>query len=218
MAIDVMKIAKWFIKKGLDQPRNTIDGNMKLQKLLYFSQLISLAIYNKPLFNDPIYAFKNGSVVEKVRLKYKNDHREFIKEAEKDTFEFNDKEQKVIDLATGIFGGAGARELSKLNHTHYSWKKAYENSIFNGVPLKNNSTISLDDIRKYDLEKIKEIIEAYKIDEKQSLKCEVINGIEFYYDPSEINLTEELIEELETYDKEESYTIYKDPSLGMVVY
>lgn len=213
-----MEVAKWFINQGLDQPRNTIDGNMKLQELLYFSQLINLTLYNKPLFKDPIYAFKNGSVVEEVRLKYRDEHKKFIEEANAETFNFNENELNTLNLVADIFGEASARELSKLNHTHYSWKKAYENSLFNGIPIKTNSIISLDDVIEYDLDKIKEILEAYEIDKKNDLKCEIINGIKFYYDPKEITLTEDLIEKLESYDEEEAYTIYNDPSLGMVVF
>ena len=40
--------AKYFIKEELDNPRNSFDGNMKLQKLLVYSNLINLALYNKP--------------------------------------------------------------------------------------------------------------------------------------------------------------------------
>ena len=71
---DVYDFAKYFIKKGADSLPNTYDGNMKLQKLLTFADLISIAKYGKPLFNDPVLAFKNGCVVEKVRQRYKNDY------------------------------------------------------------------------------------------------------------------------------------------------
>ena len=40
----------WFLENNLDNPRNTYKGNMKLQKLLFFAQLISLAKNNKLLF------------------------------------------------------------------------------------------------------------------------------------------------------------------------
>ena len=55
--------AKWFVNQNCDMPRNTFDGNMKLQKMLFFAQLIHLARTGELLFEDPILAFKQGSVV-----------------------------------------------------------------------------------------------------------------------------------------------------------
>lgn len=68
---DVYDFAKFFIKNGADSSPNTYDGNMKLQKLLVFADLANIAEYGEPLFGDQVLAFKNGCVVEKVRLRYK---------------------------------------------------------------------------------------------------------------------------------------------------
>ena len=38
--IEPRTIAKWFIAQNLDNPSNTGKGNMKIKKLLFFSQLI----------------------------------------------------------------------------------------------------------------------------------------------------------------------------------
>lgn len=67
---DVYDFAKFFIKNGADSMPNTYDGNMKLQKLLFLADLANIAEYGEPLFNDQVLAFKNGCVVEKVRLRY----------------------------------------------------------------------------------------------------------------------------------------------------
>jgi hypothetical protein len=49
--------------------------------------------------------------------------------------------------------------------------------------------------------------------------CEIINGITFYYDPKEIELTDKLMEQLETFKGDDkSYTIFKDENLGIVIY
>ena len=71
---DVYDFAKYFIKNGADSKPNTYDGNMKLQKLLVLSDLANIAENGKLLFPDPVLAFQNGCVVEKVRLRYKNDY------------------------------------------------------------------------------------------------------------------------------------------------
>ena len=44
---DVFDFAKFFIKNGADSMPNTYDGNMKLQKLLVFADLINIAEYGE---------------------------------------------------------------------------------------------------------------------------------------------------------------------------
>lgn len=82
---DVYDYAKYFIKNGADSTPNTYDGNMKLQKLLVLADLANIAEYGQVLFNDEVLAFKNGCVVEKIRLRYKNDYQGFKKDS--DSFE-----------------------------------------------------------------------------------------------------------------------------------
>lgn len=79
---DVYDFAKFFIKNGADSRPNTYDGNMKLQKLLVLADFANIAEYGEPLFNDPVLAFTNGCVIEKVRLRYKNDYAGFKRDSE----------------------------------------------------------------------------------------------------------------------------------------
>ncbi|NME45135.1 hypothetical protein HF861_09615 [Faecalicoccus pleomorphus] len=59
--------AKYFLKIDSDLNSNSYNGNLKLQKLLVLSNLVSLAEYGTLLFDDPIYTFENGCVAENVR-------------------------------------------------------------------------------------------------------------------------------------------------------
>ena len=92
---NVFDYTKWFLENNLDTPRNTFKGNMKLQKLLFFAQLISLAKNNKLLFNDQFCAFENGMVMENVRLKYKNNLGELLNYKRN---ELNDEELEILEL------------------------------------------------------------------------------------------------------------------------
>lgn len=59
-----IEVAKWFIAKAIS------DGvaltPLKLQKILYYAQGWSLAIRNRPLFDDDVLAWKFGPVVRNV--------------------------------------------------------------------------------------------------------------------------------------------------------
>ena len=46
-----IEVASWFINNEYT-PSNTKSGNLKLNKLLYFAQLISLVKRGKPLFKE----------------------------------------------------------------------------------------------------------------------------------------------------------------------
>lgn len=206
-AIDVAKI---FIKRGLDTNRNTYDGNMKLQKLLFFADFISLAENGKPLFPEPIRAFKNGCVVEEVRLRYKNDFINLCVDSEKSEPEFSQEEYDVLNLTTDIFGGISARELSELNHSFTFWQNAIERSIqIDGFKDKDLAIVSQEEMTK-ESSKIKEIISRFKANKSDRSLREIVNGISFYYS-SEIEMTDDILEQLESFSNEaedNAYSLY----------
>ncbi len=220
MPTDVMTIAKWFIKKNLDSPRNTHDGNMKIQKLLYFSQLIHLAKNDEGLFDDAICAYRDGSVVENVRLAYKNASHQVVQSANEVLFEYLTEEEKdTLELTEKLFGHLGARELSELNHLHLAWEKAFEQSDIDGFYFKENSVICLDEIKKNDIESVKQMLDLYTLNQKADSMFEVVNGIKFYYSPDEIEFSDEILEMLVSFNATEpSYSMYKDDNDVLVVY
>ena len=69
---DVYDVAKYFIKNDADSFPNTYEGNMKLQSLLVFANMIYVAEYGELLFDD-VLALKDDCVVKKVRLRYESD-------------------------------------------------------------------------------------------------------------------------------------------------
>ena len=176
--VDVLDCAKYFMKNatGLN---NSFDGSMKLQKLLVFSNLVNMALNNKPLFKDRLYAFKNGCVVDSVRLKYKNDYLGLKKESESFKPNFSECELEALDITLNIFDKLSAKELSDLNHEFDFWKDSY-------VDGENYCIVSNDNIKK-ELPIIKNIIDSYRNRDKNK-KTEVINGITFYYDPNNLNI------------------------------
>jgi len=213
------EIAMWFIDSGYDRPRDTFDGNMKLQKLLYFAQLIHLAETGDTLFDDSILAFENGSVVEEVRKAYRNNFHQLFRDVYNQRFDFTQEQLKTLQTTVEIFGDVSASELSDINHMHLAWREALENSLDGKFHLKERSEIKIDSIIKYDLENIREMLKAYEMAKGCDEKAEVVNGITFYYNPNEIEITEDVLKELEAFRGDESaYVIYKDINKGMVIY
>lgn len=216
---DVYDFAKYFIKNGADSLPNTYDGNMKLQKLLVFADMINVAEYGELLFNDDVLAFKNGCVVEKVRLRYKADYSGLKQDSDNFEPDFSDTEYHVLNMVMSIFGSASARELSEINHTFNFWKEAYKRGTDSETNYHDKSK-SVANMILYDedIDRMKEIIYAYQESLNDVMAREIINGISFYYDG--FQLTDDMIEQLESFSldaDDDSYTVYLDDG-SLVIY
>ena len=66
-----LDIANFFIQLVNNTSNNTID-NLKLNKLLYYTQGISMAYLHRPMFSDEIQAWEYGPVVPEVYHKFKH--------------------------------------------------------------------------------------------------------------------------------------------------
>lgn len=224
-AIDVAKV---FIKENIDGLNNSLNGNMKMNKLLYFSQLISLAMENETLFDDDMYAFEKGVVVESVRKEYKNNYSKLIEECRSFNIELNKKEKNIIEITKDIFGSIDSSELSELTHQHEIWKYYYSKSTanskcgcrYNTYESRININDFYDKFRK-DLDTIKDVVSSYfQIKEEENNEQFIeLNGIKFYYDPNEISLSEEIVLELERFPAiDNAYSLYIDDKQGLVIY
>lgn len=164
---NVFDYAKWFLENNLDTPRNTFKGNIKLQKLLFFAQLISLAKNNKLLFDEQFCAFENGMVMENVRLKYKNNLDELLNYKRK---ELNDEELEILELTKNIYGSENADTLSNMTHQFEYWKKYLQisNNKFD-FKDKNKSIVPNEELKK-ELDNIRDVLDAYNIMNSEEFK------------------------------------------------
>lgn len=208
---DVYDFAKYFMKNGADSKPNTYDGNMKLQKLLVLADLANIAEYGEPLFEDQVLAFKNGCVVEKVRLRYKNDYFAFKHDSDAYQPDFTQREYEVLKLILEIFGSASAKELSEINHTFNFWKLAFDNGTSStGYHDKEQSVVDMMS-QVDDVNRMKEIISAYRETAGDVSACETINGVTFFYDG--FALTDDMIDQLESFSlsaDDDTYSVYLD--------
>lgn len=215
---DVYDFAKFFIKNGADSRPNTYDGNMKLQKLLVLADLANIAEYGEPLFNDQVLAFKNGCVVEKVRLRYKNDYLAFKRDSDAYQPDFTESEYTVLNLVMEIFGRASAKELSEINHTFKFWKLAFDNGTCStGYHDKEQSVVDMMS-QTEDVNRMREIISAYREAVNDTSACEIINGVTFFYDG--FALTDDMIDQLESFSlsaDDDAYSVYLDDG-RLVIY
>lgn len=92
---------------------------MKMHKLMYFSQRESLMYNNEPLFEGTFYGWKYGPVLKEVRSAYMHGtllSKSFGK-VSADTME-------VLKSVLERYGSLSSWKLSSLSHEEFSWKKA----------------------------------------------------------------------------------------------
>ena len=156
----VFDYAKWFLENDLDTPRNTFKGNMKLQKLLFFAQLISLAKNNKLLFDEEFCVFENGMVMENIRLEYKNNLEELLNYKRN---EISEEDLKVLELTKNIYGGETADTLSNMSHQFEYWKKYFTLSNDNLKYKNKHKSVVPNKELKTELDNIRDVLDAYEI-------------------------------------------------------
>jgi len=142
---DVLKIASYIAERYKRDFKERID-EMKLHKLLYFTQREALIQTDAPMFDASFYGWKYGPVLLEIREGYRNDtlHTQPSKETIK-------KYQKVFDKIFEHYAVKDSWSLSRLSHGELSWK----NARIGLLPSENgNVKMKIEDIRK-DAERIK---------------------------------------------------------------
>ena len=119
-------VARYFIIKAYEDGIEAEMTNMKVQKLLYYAQSLHLALYDEPLFNEEIQAWRYGPVCPPAY--------QFYSRFEADQLPIPDKEEslKTISEETKVlleevweyFGPYHPYPLSDMTHGEFPWKKA----------------------------------------------------------------------------------------------
>lgn len=216
-----MKDAKEFAKALIDKNENnrysnTVDGNMIINKMLYFAQIISLAKYGKVLFENDLFAFENGSVVEDVRLEYKYNYDNMIKEAnEYDFSKFSTEELDVLKETNRLFSDFSARELSQITHSNKTWIDYFEGSKVDEGYLMSKQKMPIESLETNEVPWINEFLAKNNSNEDSYI---VNNNITFYYSPNSYDENEviELTNNFKGSDK--FYTIVKEGDGKAVIY
>ena len=135
--VNALDVARYLLTL-VNEEEGDLMSNLKLQKLLYYTQGYYLAMYGKPLFPDEIQAWSYGPVVPNVYHEYKRHGRSAIpvpKDADLSMFSSTE-----CDLINGIYRDYGQYEASVLMHlTHEElpWQSTQRNDVITHNLLKN---------------------------------------------------------------------------------
>lgn len=132
-------VAKYFLT--LSQPdEGDYISNLKLQKLVYYAQGFHVALFNKPLFDEPIHAWEHGPVVKSLYHEYKEygSNAIPIPVGFDCAAHFSNDELELLNEVWNVYGQFSAWKLRNMTHEEPPWKEAVE-----------GAEISRDSLRSY---------------------------------------------------------------------
>ena len=143
--IDCLNVARYFIVRAYEDGIEAEMTNMKVQKLLYYVQSLHLAMYDEPLFEEEIQAWRYGPVCPPAYKFYSEFEANQLPIPSKDLLsQIPDDKKKLLEEVWQYFGGYHAYLLSDMTHFEFPWKKARK-----GLPSHARSTeqILLQDMK-----------------------------------------------------------------------
>ncbi len=154
-------VAKYFLSKDKDRVlfnnniveknnRKSYEGNIRLNKYLFLSQVVYMAKYGKKLFNDNFVAYDNGPVIKEIVNNYS------IITARNEQINLPSKIKTFLDKIYIALENATYDELIEITHEDPEWIKLSDNTY--NAPIMNLE----DNIEEYK-HRYKGLIEALKI-------------------------------------------------------
>jgi uncharacterized phage-associated protein len=125
--IKAKEVAEYIISYFSNIVTNPIEGdltNLKLQKLLYYTQVLSLKRTGELLFNDKMEAWDYGPVVPEIYHQYKSFGRDVL-DTDSPNLMFKPLDKKmIIDDVIKDKGRFTGIALMEMTHQENPWKLA----------------------------------------------------------------------------------------------
>lgn len=154
-------IAKYFLSKDKNRvlfnnniveknKRKSYEGNIRLNKYLFLSQVVYMAKYGKKLFNDDFVAYDNGPVIKEIINEYS------LISSRNEQVDLPSKIKTFLDKIYIALENATYDELIEITHEDPEWIKLSGNTY--NAPIMNLEENLGEYKRRY-----KGLIEALKL-------------------------------------------------------
>lgn len=136
----VYSIADWFLSKDSLTPK-------KIQKLSYYFEAWSNALYGTSLINDTQFeAWVHGPVSPELYNKYREYRWQDVPQSEVDQSLYEKDALELLESVWLTYGDKSANELEALTHSEEPWKKA---RIGLGETEASHNVINAEDMKNY---------------------------------------------------------------------
>ncbi len=145
--MEALNVANYIIDNWSDKFE---IANLKLNKLVYYSQVESLRKYNHPLFDDIIEAWQYGPVEPAVYRAFSSNGRSCIRKSTGSVM-LDETSKKLIDSVMNRLGMLSAFDLVTLSHKpDGAWANVYspdrDNAITPEAILASNDGLDTNDV------------------------------------------------------------------------
>lgn len=180
-------VARWFLTNNKALCNGNIDGNTKLNKLLYFSNLMNNVVKGENLIKERFQKWENGPVIPNI---YKSYRYFGLHVNQLDEYNKNCDDEKILKIVNLVYGDKTAKELSDETHEHSIWYN-----------LERNEVVDFSNIAQKEIMMMTNLYNLYKDVDIDNIVKEKIFDNTYYYYKGELELTEDIISELEKVEK-----------------
>ena len=132
--LNAKNVAEYFLSI-VDVDNGDSLSNLKIQKLLYYSQGFSLAIFRGVIFPEKIVAWNLGPVVVEIYEEYSKYGNGPVPLPEDfDLTIYPDAEKELLDEVFSVYGQFSAGALVEMTHDEPPWRNTKPN---NEISLKH---------------------------------------------------------------------------------
>lgn len=96
--------------------RNCYDGNVRLNKYLHICQMVYMAMNNEKLFDEEMYAYDNGVIIEEVMQNYA-----ILLSRKNEAVDLKDDTKNFLSKMFNILYEAPLEDLIKISHQDKEW-------------------------------------------------------------------------------------------------
>lgn len=129
MSYDPKLVAEWFIHRA--EQEGEYLTQMKLQKLVYITHGWSLGLFDKPLIDSKVEAWKWGPVIPSLYAEYaRYGSRPIVEDCGIFPPLFPEREEALLEENWRVYRGFTAAQLSDLTHRDGTpWSEAYNPNV-----------------------------------------------------------------------------------------
>lgn len=109
-------------------------SNLKINKLLYYVQAWALALFDRPMFNDAILAYRHGPVVPSIYKKFKNEMA--IPVPSETATSLTESQRRLIHTVYGYYGKFSAWKLCDMTHGEAPWIETTQSATIDHKRIK----------------------------------------------------------------------------------
>ncbi|MBD2772340.1 Panacea domain-containing protein [Iningainema tapete] len=150
--IDCLIVARYFIVKTYEDGIEAEMTNMKVQKLLYYTQCLHLALYDEPLFNEEIQPRRYGPVCPPAYRFYSEFEANQLPIPSKEfLLQIPNEKKELLEEVWEYFGGYHAYGLSGMTHLEFPWLKARKGLL---PQASSTKPILLEDMKALGYQKL----------------------------------------------------------------